>query len=92
MKCSICEGNLIEFSSKFMDGCILVCGNCNVSSPYAPTVPLAELAFKVLARKIKNRRDIDFDNIDFSERNPDLDCHGEEDNKSFANEPDKKEN
>lgn len=91
MKCSICEGNLIEFSSKFMDGCILVCSNCKVSSPYANTTTLAELAFKVLAREIKIRKRVDFDNIDFSERSPDLDSHGEKDDKSFANEPGKKE-
>jgi len=42
MKCPVCKkGNLIEFSSRFMDGCILVCSSCNMSSPYASTVPIA---------------------------------------------------
>jgi len=83
MKCPICEGNLIEFSSKFMDGCMLVCSNCNISSPYAETIPLAELAFMVVAGEIKNSR-VEFD---FGERKRDLDSHGKEDDKSFSNEP-----
>lgn len=87
MKCTLCGGNLIEFSSRFMDGCMLVCSNCNVSSPYAPTIPLAELAFKVLAREIKNNKDRGFEFVDFGKRSPDLDSHGKEDDKSFANEP-----
>ena len=84
MKCTLCEGNLIVFSSRYMDGCVLVCSKCKTSSPYAPT---AETAFKFIAEEIKNNRSTEFEHIDFGERRPDLGSHGEEDNESFANEP-----
>jgi len=70
-----------------MDGCVLVCSKCNISSPYGVTITLAQRAFKLLIRRVRSKVGKDFEYIDFGERMPDPGSHGEEDNESFANEP-----
>lgn len=88
MKCPLCGRNLIEFSSKYMDGCVLVCSGCHISSPYSTTITVAKLAFRLVTKEVRDKAKIvEFDHIDFGERMPDLGSHGEEDSESFANEP-----
>lgn len=75
MNCPLCGGNIVEFSSKVMDGCVLVCTKCKVSSPYAETTVLAELSFELI-RKEGNKKKADFEFIDFGERSLNLNGDG----------------